>query len=236
MTPSRHALLQRLYDIHATVVQEGGLACCKGCAACCTRNVTLTTLEADLIRHYLQTEAPNGAWSQWCRRLAESGDLVRFQPQVTINQIADLCIRDAEIPEEEMDPEAGPCPFLGNDVCRIYPARPFGCRAMISTETCSTGHAALMPEFALTVNNVFLQYIEAADPGGMTGNLIDVLLTLSDDENLDPTDIRRMAAHERRHLIPNHPMSVLMVPPEHRNRMIPVLKDIQDAFKTSETR
>lgn len=236
MTPSRQALLQRLYDIHAAVVQEGNLACRKGCAACCTRNVTLTTLEADLIRHYLQTEAPNGAWSQWRRRLAESADLVRFQPQVTINQLADLCIRDAEIPEEEMDPAAGPCPFLKDDVCRIYPARPLGCRAMVSTETCRTGHSALMPEFALTANNVFLQYIEAADPGGVTGNLIDVLLYLGDNEDLDPTDIRRLAAQDRRHLLPNHPIPVLMVPPEHRDRMTPVLKEIQDAFKISDTR
>lgn len=228
MTPSRHALLRRLYDIHAAVVQERDTACRKGCAACCTRNVTLTSLEADFIRHYLQTQAPDGGWPRWRQRLFESAALVRFHPRVTINQLADLCVRDAEIPDEEPDPEAGPCPFLEDDVCRIYPARPFGCRAMISTKTCSTGHAAQMPEFILTVNNVFLQYVEAADPGGLTGNLIDVLLHLGGNEGLNPTDIRRMAARDRPRLLPNHPISVLMVPPEHRTRISPVLAKIND--------
>jgi hypothetical protein len=71
-----------------------------------------------------------------------------------------------------------------------------------------------MPDYVLTVNNVFLQYIEALDKAGVQGNLIDVLI------------FSTSPGTSERHVIKNHPLPVLMIPPEHRHRIRPLLEDL----------
>jgi hypothetical protein len=80
-----------------------------------------------------------------------------------------------------------------------------------------------MDPFLLTVGHVLLQFTEHIDQNGLTGNLIDVLRHLSDGS------IRRQyeagkTMESKNGLPANRPLSVLMVPPEHRRKISPVLK------------
>jgi hypothetical protein len=79
-----------------------------------------------------------------------------------------------------------------------------------------------MPDFVLTVNTVFLQTIEHLDAAGCTGNLADVLRCLLPDDNRQAFRDGRLSCSATG-LIGNHPLTVLMVPPEHRNRLQPIL-------------
>jgi len=116
--------------------------------------------------------------------------------------------------------------LLTNNACPIYRLRPFGCRCMVSSIDCrKTGHAQV-DEFILTVNNLFLQYIEHIDPHGGTGSLIDILLYF-DQPALLETFQRKMTIAADTVLALNRPIPVLMVPPEHRLRVQPILKKFQ---------
>jgi Fe-S-cluster containining protein len=218
--------LQRIYDIHEAFIRDIGLACSKGCGVCCTRNVTLTSLEAALVILHLDAEGP----PQWLDRFVEASSLDRFHPEVTINHLAELCIKDEPLPEEEMDPFSGPCPLLEDDICTVYPVRPFGCRAMVSTTVCTKEKPAQMPELVLTANNIVLQYLEAADCHGVTGNMIDVVLNLRHQADHEATDIRTMARGTGVHLLANRPIPALMVPPEHHHQVMPLLEALRSAF------
>lgn len=221
---TRCTLLKEIYGVYNAFAAELEMACHKGCAACCTRNVTMTSLEGILMIRHLSESNPH-----WRTALLETADGPRFHPQVTINHLAQLCAMDEEIPVEEIDPRNGPCPLLVNNTCPVYDVRPLGCRTMVSKSVCTDTGTAEMPDFVLTVNNVFLQYVEAIDHQGISGNLIDVLLYLDSDPD-DFVDIRNLRRRPS-HLLPNHPIPVLMIPPEHRNRIQSLLGTIQEVIK-----
>ena len=60
----------------------------------------------------------------------------------------------------------------------------------------------------------------------MTGNLIDVLLFLDKDKNIELYQSGKMDI-EAEGLIPNSPIPVLMIPPEHRERIEPLLESLK---------
>lgn len=214
--PRRLKLLLEIYRLHDQFISEFNIVCRKSCAHCCTRNVTATSLEVQLILdHWGASISPDGLAS-----VKAADGSPRFQPRITLNQFADRCAKGMEVPEDGADPTVLPCPLLQAETCRIYEVRPFGCRAMVSQSDCSKTGEAYMPDFVLTVNNVFLQYIEALDETGVQGNLIDVLLYSA--------SLRTQAAP---HVIQNHPLSVLMVPPEHRRRIRPLIDTLSRAAK-----
>jgi Putative zinc- or iron-chelating domain len=225
---TRISLLEHLYALYDAFAGDLHPACRKGCAACCTRNVTLTSLEGRVIHRHLGTMGH----PHWQTALRDAASQPHFQPRVTLNQLAELCARDQVIPEEVIDPHCGPCPLLIDNTCCIYAARPFGCRAMVSTRVCTANGEARMPDFVLTVNNVFLQYIEAIDHEGFSGNLIDVVLHLTSDCS-GFVDIRHLGRHAQ-HLLPNRGIPVLMIPPEHRQHMQRHLQDIQSTIRRFE--
>jgi hypothetical protein len=219
---TKSAVLEKIYDIYDHFAGTLNLACRKGCASCCTRNVTLTTLEGQrIIQHMKSPEMKNlfeklGSESLW----------KRFQPEMTTNGMARLCIEDASLPEEICDPDWGPCPLLVDEKCPIYPVRPFSCRCMISKKSCQQTGYAHMDEFLLTVNNVFLQYIEQVDQGGCFGNLTDVLLLLESRKG-QKNCLEGSLDCKVNGLIPNEPIKALMVPPEHRLKIQPLLNSLQ---------
>jgi hypothetical protein len=145
-----------------------------------------------------------------------------FRPLLTTNRIAELCRQGREIPEEAFGDPAEICPLLEENACPVYPLRPFGCRCLVSRVPCRESGTAEMPDFVLTVNTVFLQTIEHLDATGCTGNLADVLLCLLSAENRQAYEEGRLSCNATG-LIGNHPLTVLMVPPEHRNRLQPIL-------------
>ncbi len=214
--------LHQVYDIYGSFTDALDLACRKQCCRCCTRNVTLTSLEAASILEELDSIEKD----RLRRQLQDATSLERFQPQITTNEIADRCALGEALPEESCDPNWGPCPLLENRSCPHYSLRPFACRCLISRSDCSKiGHAD-MDEFVLTVSSVFLQVIEHLDSDGCTGNFTDVILYLSKPENMSAYRESRLACSAG-NLIRNRPLKRLMVPPSHRTQAAPLLRQLQ---------
>jgi len=217
------AILERIYAVYGEFLEGRDLACKRGCAHCCTRNVTLTTLEG---YHLTETLAASGR-TDLVRRLEVGADGNRFRPLVTTNEIAEICLRGEDPPEEESDPDWGVCGLLTENECPLYGVRPFGCRCMVSARNCGETGAADMDPFVVTVNTVILQYIEHVDADGYSGNLTDVLLWMEAEENRGYYRESTLT-HPPRGLIPNRPVKALMVPPRHRADIKPILEAIGD--------
>jgi hypothetical protein len=218
-------LLNRIYGIYEAFARGLDVACRKYCAHCCTSNVSLTTLEGYRLVHSHEMDQLDHL--QQCIEPA-FGKRV-FRPLLTTNQIAELCRQGREIPEEASGDPAEICPLLEENACPLYSLRPFGCRCLVSRVPCRKSGAAEMPDFVLTVNTVFLQTIEHLDATGCTGNLADVLRCLLSAENRQAYREGRLSCSATG-LIGNHPLTVLMVPPEHRNRLQPILGALAKLF------
>jgi Fe-S-cluster containining protein len=218
--------LDSIYRIYDEFIQSRDFACERLCANCCTCNMTLTTLEGYRILCSLE-----GALK---RKLLDAIHAVfhrqRFQPKLTFNQIAGLCMDGRSVPDEPMEPDWGTCPFLLNQACPIYPERPFGCRCMVSKVRCDKTGYADIDEFVLTVNNLFLQYIEHIDTPGMTGNLVDVFRFFESENNQTAYGSAEIPGNPE-NLIFNSPIPVIMIPPRHRKRIHPILKALRDVLE-----
>ncbi len=215
-TKQRLSIIRQIFDLHASIISETesisefNLACKAGCSACCTANVTMTWLEGELILDHI----PADSQARLHKDLKKIETQKRFIPKTTSNHIAELCAADEEIPDEEIDPVWGVCPFLSDDLCSIYESRPMGCRCMVSSKDCSISGAAQTDPFILTVNNVFLQYIEHISATKPFGNLLDVMLNI-----LNTTDETAGSSN----LVTSRPLRILMIEPAHRKKMESVL-------------
>jgi len=223
---SKIALLDQLYSLFDDFAGTETIACKRQCATCCTCNMTLTTLEGYKIISLLDARAK----STLVQHIYDAAEQRRFKPQITTNQMAQHCMTDQEIPDEIIDPAWGSCPLLSEKECSIYQLRPFGCRCMMSKTNCADTGYADIDEFTLTVANLFNQVIEHLDQEGMTGNLIDVLLFLGNDKNLKTYQSDTMGINAKK-LIPNSPIPVLMIPPEHRKRIEPLLESLKKVLQ-----
>ena len=219
---TRLAVLDRIYAIYDDFAGELDVACRKYCAHCCTCNVTLTSLEGYKIARHLI----DGGQSHLLAKMQPALGCKRFQPKVTINTLAEYCMQGKEPPEETCDPAWGPCPLLKDDECPFYRVRPFGCRCMLSKQNCQETGFAEMDSLVLTVNNVFLQYIEHIDARGFSGNLTDVLYFMASQENRRQYRTNHLQ-NTPANLIANQPIKVLMIPPEHRAEIQPILTALQ---------
>lgn len=215
-------ILECLDNIYDQFVSRFELACEKYCAHCCTANVTMTTLEG--FRIYVHLEKTGQL--PYLETIFQNAHPQRFVPQVSINRMADICAKDGDPPEEHLNPEAGPCPVLEENACPLYAVRPYGCRCMMSARNCGETGIADMDPLILTVNDVFLQHLEHIDAQGYTGNFVDVMNFLASAENrAGYTDSRLGPAPPG--LVANQPLFVLMIPPEHRQRIQPLLAQIR---------
>jgi hypothetical protein len=170
-------VLNDIYAIYDEAMEHIEGVCQKKCSSCCTCNVTLTSLETGFL--FAAISLPEKKALQV--RITDHFPRKRYLPKMTTNQFARLCREGKDIPEEENDPSWGKCPLLVDDLCSIYDARPFGCRALMSQVSCRQKGYAQVPPIVLTLNNLFLQYIEHMDRDGFFGNLADMLtLFLSD--------------------------------------------------------
>ena len=219
----RLRLLEGLYAIHDRFTAGiDFLACGLHCDTCCTRNVTMTTLEG---RYLL-----DGLWPEERRRLLQSlraaAGRSRYRPSITTNTLARYCIEGREPPEENPPADAAPCPLLEEKACPVYERRPFGCRCFVSRKRCGDHGYADVDEWVLTANTVFLQTIEQLDCPGCFGNFSDVLLAL-DDWGLTAAEDPPAPDCEAAGLIANQPTRALMIPPEHMERVQPLLRAIR---------
>lgn len=215
-------VLRRINRIYDDFLSGYDLACCCACAHCCTRNVIMTTLEGYRIIQYVQSSGK----SDLVEKLKAVAGEPRFIPAVSLNQLADMGYAGKEIPEEELVETDMQCPALETDVCPIYEVRPFACRSLVSTQNCAEKEAAEIEPFVVTVNNVVMQFIEHIDESGCTGNFTDVLLCLEKADVLATYESNGGISHCPG-LISNHPLRVLLVPPEHQEQIKPVLKKLQ---------
>ncbi len=217
------AVLGKILKIYDDFAGNLDVACKRYCSQCCTRNVTLTTLEGYNIAEYLVSNKKSALFEN----LKDESSHKRFKPEITTNRLADLCIQGKDIPDEDSDSAWGSCPFLQDNECPVYLVRPFGCRCFVSYHNCREHGYAYAEPFVVTVNNVFLQYIEHIDAPGYSGNLTDVLLFMGSKENRRKYKTG-ILQNPNNGLISNYPLKVLMVPPEHRQRIRPVIEAIQE--------
>jgi len=215
-------ILMQIYRTFDHFMGGFSVACKRFCSRCCTCNVTATTLEGYLIvDHLIRTkrlDLLDGIQAESSKR--------RFQPKMTTNMLADLCARGEDIPEEESDAKWGNCPVLDSGECPIYSVRPFGCRCMVSKQDCAETGIADMDPFVMSVSSLFLQTIEHVDQSGYSGNLMDILQLMTSETYRDKYRQGTLTVSEGT-LIPNRPMRVLFVPPEHRHRIKPILSSLR---------
>jgi hypothetical protein len=217
----KQAMLEAIYRIEASFDRGIDPVCKTGCASCCTARVTMTTLEGSLIASHLARLGEN----RLLDRIRRSRDPDRFIPRITTNRLAEICLRGEEAPAEEMADTPGTCPLLEADRCTTYRVRPLACRTMVSRVDCATTGFADMNDFSVTVSTVLMQYVEHIDADGCSGNFADVMMCLSSPANR--TFYRQGALScPGNGLVKNRPIPALMIPPEHRERIRPLLEAI----------
>lgn len=202
-------LLTALYAAYADFIAGFPCACEPGCAACCTPNVVITSLEAAYILD-LEPDVIEKARRAAARPL--------YRPASTINHLAVCCLAARNPPEDHGEHVDGICVFLDErKQCSIYARRPFACRAMFSRAVCRPGTEALMPAILMTVNLAMHQIIEHLDSGGYTGSMPDLLLAKSEKKT------------EGEFLLRNHKLPGFLIPPEEEkffkiflNTLVPI--------------
>ena len=215
-------LLKNIYSIYNQLTNNWKLACRKGCSDCCTDRILMTSLEGMLINEYLKTN-----------KLQESLQLIhriplekRYHPKTTINQEAILALQNKPIPEPEEVPLKS-CIFLTKKQCSIYPVRPMACRTMVSSLSChKTGHAS-MTSFQMSVATLFYQFVEMLDTNGFYGNYLNILEMLT----LSPETQSLQLILIKSSLLKNQRIHQVMMPPEHQEKLIPIMDTIQYIFK-----
>ena len=215
----RLMVLKKIYGLYDDASKHLDVACKKYCAACCTPNVTMTTIEGYLIADHMISNGQADVFENIRAKRSKN----RFKPKITTNRLADLCMKGDDPPEEEKKHSNKSCPVLKDILCPIYEVRPFGCRCLISTHDCNKKGYAEVDPFVMTLNTLFMQFIEQIDSKGFSGNFADVLLLMASNENRGNYK-RKILTYSGADFVPNLKIKVLMVPPEHRMKVKPVLE------------
>ncbi len=222
------AMLKKIYKLYDETIAGFNMACRKKCSSCCTCNVTMTSLEAEFMTASLTNQEKNNLKILIDRCVPGK----RYIPKMSSNSFARMCMQGKDIPAEENDPNWGRCPMLVDDLCTLYDVRPFGCRALMSEKQCQKNGYAQIPPIILTINNLFLQFIEHADQNGFFGNMSDVFpLFLADDLKDNASDCINKKDNasdcinkiDGKNLLSNEKIAVLMIPQEHRKKIRPIL-------------
>lgn len=220
---SKLKILDEIYAIYDGFAASLDLACKKYCDHCCTSGVTLTTLEGYKIIDRLTSDTDTDI----IQKIHSAAKIKRFRPQITTNRLAQLCAAGIEPPEEIDSENWQNCPVLLDHRCPIYELRPFGCRCLVSRRNCGEKGYAEIEDFVLAVSTVFLQTIEHVDAEGCSGSLVDVLQIMSLEQNREA--YRNGKLHcTGNGLIANQPLEILMIPPEHRTKMEPILRELRN--------
>jgi len=214
--------LKQIYQIYDDFIQTQDLICQKHCASCCTCDVTLTTLEGHMIISALNPAEKHDLLN----RLRQKAPAGRLLPDITPNRMARLCAQGEAFADSDRQPVPTSCPLLNENTCPIYEDRPFGCRSLVSHEHCKNTGYATTNDYILSVNTLFMQVIEHLDSRGRFGNLTDILLFLETGNRAGFNPQNSLSCAGRR-LIRNQPLEVLMIPPEHRTSIQPILASLK---------
>lgn len=180
----KYKVLQTLCGIFDSWSRDLSVSCGPGCSSCCTQNVTITALEGEAILRFVVAEG----LSRWCAD-ALAQDRTHRPPNITTNDFALACLEGRETdPGDTHTPSS--CPFLNENLCGIYPVRPFGCRLFVSTKRCSSTQPAFVPDYYFEAATAVTQLVEHLGQKEYWGNMLDVLPAL-----LDIGEFREIAVH-----------------------------------------
>ncbi len=219
---NKFKVLAAIYSFYDQFLKSFPLACTPGCHVCCTVNIVATSLEAEYLlcsSSFDNLDLKKLLYSATTRPI--------YRPGLSTNQIADLCLRQKEIPLDVREHGEGICPFLDQEgLCSIYEGRPFACRAMSSRKVCQYGGEANMEPFLVTVNLAFYQIIEHMDKEGVSGNLLDVLSELVNNQSVSPGPGNR--------LISNRALPGFLITPDEQRRFRAFIHRLAD-FQVGDT-
>lgn len=172
----KHKILHSIYTSFDNWCAEtqSQPACSKGCSTCCSQNVTITALEGEDILRYILSK---GMVDQFAAALLEADAISR--PKLTTNDFAKACLDGRDV-DPEIETSSGTCLFLADNICTIYPVRPFSCRLFISSTTCSPGSPAQVAGGHLEASTAVSQVIEHLGQKEYWGNMLDVLPAMLD--------------------------------------------------------
>ncbi|MCK5348263.1 MAG: hypothetical protein KAJ25_02685, partial [Desulfobacula sp.] len=80
--------LKQMYALYDKAVEHIDVVCRKKCSSCCTCNVTLTSLEADLLIAGLAPQEKKDLKTRIKRHFPQK----RFIPKMTTNMFARMCM------------------------------------------------------------------------------------------------------------------------------------------------
>ncbi|HKQ36392.1 MAG TPA: YkgJ family cysteine cluster protein [Nitrospiraceae bacterium] len=113
------------------------VSCRMGCAACCRMLVPLSAPESFALREYV-AQLPTDRRTLLLNRISDRKD--RLTREGLWDRLNDLAEAARPVTDEELDPINQayyalrmPCPYLDNEMCSIYEARPAACRELLVT-------------------------------------------------------------------------------------------------------
>ena len=218
----KQQILKLIFDRFEEWSNGFELVCRKGCAFCCTTDVSMTGLEGELLCEYIL--AHQG--SRWLAQKLQV-TLVRRTSLQTTNEYARACLegRESDINETRL---GGCCPFLEQDQCTVYPARPFACRCFGSTTSCSSGGNAVLPPAYLSGATAVSQVIEHLGQFSPWGNMIDLLYIQAAAAGYltHLEDYQENVATARSNCLTASPLPGFLIEESVADRVIPLLESI----------
>jgi len=211
-------VLHAVYRVYSRWVESFPLACHMGCSACCTRSVTMTSLEGEMILDFVKGKGGE----KWLREKLALVVPEQSRPGISTNMFAEACLNHRELDGETFGCwDFAPCVFLEEQICTIYEARPFGCRSFGSLAQCAADREAEMAPIHLAVNTVFTQVIEHIDSdGGYWSTMTDILHSLADSES----------RHLKKLLQPARPVPGFLLEPREAKVVQVLLQQLSEGF------
>jgi Fe-S-cluster containining protein len=221
----RQQILEIIFDRFENWSTQFGFACNKGCAVCCTTDVSITAQEGELILDHVVRHHT----TQW---LTDKLDIIPVHRSLfqTANDYAKAGLEGRQSEGEEMR-QGGICTFLEDDCCSIYPARPFSCRCFASTVCCRHGGNALLPPEYISAATAVSQIIEHVGQFGLWGAMIDILtLQAAAAGYLSPASrFDKNLSVARGNCLTAKPLPGFLIEEKHAEKVTDLLKDILSA-------
>lgn len=225
----KHQILQLIFDTFekwCSDQKDLTPACYKGCNVCCTQNVTITALEAESILRYIQREKK----SDWFTTQI-SQNRKHQRPGFSTNDFAKACLEEREVPSQPQNNAAG-CPFLEENICMIYPVRPFSCRHFVSSSVCKPGQPATIPDYYLEASTAVTQIIEHLGQKEYWGNMLDVLpalLDISEFREIGEKMDTALTIQARMQTLTAKPLPGFLLSEAESSRVVPLLETLFQA-------
>lgn len=221
----KRRILEIIYRSFSQWSEQESWACAKGCAACCSQNVTITALEGEQILNQILAEGKEKWLAQKIDQQASP-----HRPEQTINEYARICLDGGEPSQENPAGPSRHCPFLEDGSCSIYQVRPFSCRCFLSKEQCSPSRPALVDNKHLAASTAISQLIEHLGQFEYWGNMLDVLPAMLDISRYAP--IREQLANpnlpdsSRLLTLKASPLPGFLLGPDDYEQVAPLLETI----------